>query len=55
MLLSSYENMISLACTLHSSENLTNEFTTLTTENEDLMLEQDTAITDCNTLTTQGT
>jgi hypothetical protein len=39
MLHSSYENAISLACALHSSENLTDQFTTLATENEDLTLE----------------
>jgi hypothetical protein len=36
---SSYENMISLTHALHSSKNLTNWFTDLTTENEDLTLE----------------
>jgi hypothetical protein len=46
MLYSSYENAISLAHALHSSENLTNRFTTLATKNEDLALEQDTAIAD---------
>jgi hypothetical protein len=51
-LLSSYENVISLAHALHSSENLTDQFATLATENEDLVLERDTAITDRNTLTT---
>jgi hypothetical protein len=52
MLHSSYENTISLARALHSSENLTDQFTTLATENEDLMLERDAAIADRNTLTT---
>jgi hypothetical protein len=51
MLLSSYENVISLAHILHSSENLTDRFATLATENEDLTLEQDAAIADHNTLT----
>jgi hypothetical protein len=36
---SSYENAISLARALHSSENLTDRFTALATENEDLALE----------------
>jgi hypothetical protein len=49
---SSYENTISLTRALHSSENLTDRFTTLATENEDLALERDAAITDRNTLTT---
>jgi hypothetical protein len=39
MLYSSYENTISLAHALYSSENLTDGFTTLATENKDLMLE----------------
>jgi hypothetical protein len=51
MLLSSYKNTISLAHILHSSENLTDRFAALATENEDLMLEQDTTITNYNTLT----
>jgi hypothetical protein len=55
MLLSSYENMISLTCALHSSENLTNQFGTLATENEDLTLQRASTITDCNTLTAQVT
>jgi hypothetical protein len=55
MLLSSYENAISLARTLHSSENLTDQFATLATENEDLALERDAAIADRNTLTAQVT
>jgi hypothetical protein len=54
-LLSSYENAISLTCVLHSSENLTDRFATLPTKNEDLVLEQDTAIADHNTLTAQVT
>jgi hypothetical protein len=36
---SSYENTISLACALYSSENLTNQYTALAMENEDLLLE----------------
>jgi hypothetical protein len=51
MLLSSYENTISLTCMLHSSENLTDQFTALDTENKDLTLERDAAIADRNTLT----
>jgi hypothetical protein len=54
-LLSSYENAISLARELHSSENLTDRFGTLATENEDLALERDAAIADRNTLTTRVT
>jgi hypothetical protein len=38
-LLSSYENAISLARVLHSSENVTDQFAALATENEDLALE----------------
>jgi hypothetical protein len=52
MLRSSYENAISLARALYSSKNLTDQFTALATENEDLMLERDAAITNGNTLTT---
>jgi hypothetical protein len=55
MLLSSYENAISLTCMLYSSKNLTDQFSALTTENEDLMLERDAAIADRNTLTAQVT
>jgi hypothetical protein len=51
MLLSSYKNAISLTCMLHSSENLTDQFAALGTENKDLALEQDAAVADCNTLT----
>jgi hypothetical protein len=54
-LLSSYENAISLARILHSSENLTDRFAALATENEDLALERDAAIADCNTLTARVT
>jgi hypothetical protein len=50
-LLSSYENAISLTRALHSSENLTDRFAALATENEDLALERDAAIADRNTLT----
>jgi hypothetical protein len=55
MLHSSYENTISLARALHSSENLTDRFAALATENEDLALERDATITDRNTLTAQVT
>jgi hypothetical protein len=55
MLHSSYENAISLARALHSSENLTDWFTTLANENEDLALKRDTTIADRNTLTAQVT
>jgi hypothetical protein len=48
----SYKNAINLTHTLHSSENLTNRFAALVTENEDLALERNAAITDRNTLTT---
>jgi hypothetical protein len=54
-LLSSYENAISLARTLHSSENLTDRFAPLATENEDLALERDAAVADHNTLTARVT
>jgi hypothetical protein len=54
-LLSSYENAISLARALHSSENLTDRFAALATENEDLALERDAAIADRNTLTARVT
>jgi hypothetical protein len=54
-LLSSYENAMSLTHTLYSSENLTNQFTALCTDNEDIMLKRDAAITDHNTLTTRVT
>jgi hypothetical protein len=55
MLLSSYENAVSLTHILHSSKNLTDEFTALATENEDLALEQDAAIANHNTLTARVT
>jgi hypothetical protein len=53
MLSTSYDNGINLADTLHSSKNLTDQFTALVTETKDLMLEHDATITDHNTLTTQ--
>jgi hypothetical protein len=52
MLRSSYENTINLAWVLYSSENLTDWFDTLVTENEDLALERDATIADRNALTT---
>jgi hypothetical protein len=55
MLLSSYENAISLARTLHSSKNLTDQFAALATEHEDLALERDAAVADRNTLTARVT
>jgi hypothetical protein len=48
-----YENTINLSHTLYSSKNLTDQFTMLVTENNDLMLKRDTAIADHNALTTQ--
>jgi hypothetical protein len=54
-LLSSYENLISLAHGLHSIENLTDQFAALATENEDLALERDAAIGNRNTLTPRVT
>jgi hypothetical protein len=51
MLHSSYKNAINPTCALHSCKNLTNQFATLATENEDLILEYDAAIIDCNALT----
>jgi hypothetical protein len=52
-LCSSYENAINLPCILYSSENLTNQFAALVTENEDLMLECDAANINRNMLTAQ--
>jgi hypothetical protein len=52
---SSYKNAISLARALYSSENLTDRFAALATENEDLILERDAAIADHNTLTARVT
>jgi hypothetical protein len=54
-LLSSYENAISLARTLHSSENLTDQFAALATKNEDRALERDAAVANRNTLTARVT
>jgi hypothetical protein len=48
----SYKNTINLGCAVHSSENLTDQFAALLTETEDLVLEPNAAITDCNALTT---
>jgi hypothetical protein len=55
MLCSSYENAINLTQVLYSNKNLTNWFTVLVTENEDLALKRDTAITDHNALTARVT
>jgi hypothetical protein len=55
MLLSSYKNAMSLARTLHSSENLTDQFAALATTNEDVALERDAAIANRNTLTARVT
>jgi hypothetical protein len=52
---SSYENAICLAHTLHPSENPTDQFTALATENNDLALERDAAVADRNTLTARVT
>jgi BioD-like phosphotransacetylase family protein len=52
---SSYENAINLARALHSSENLTDRFAALVTENEDLALERDAAVADRNALTARVT
>jgi hypothetical protein len=52
---SSYKNAINLARILHSSENLTDRFATLVTDNKDLVLERDAAVTDCNALTARVT
>jgi hypothetical protein len=52
---SSYENAISLARALHSRDGLTDRFTALATENEDLALNRDATITNRNTLTARVT
>jgi hypothetical protein len=52
---SSYENAISLARALHCSENLTDRFAAIATENEDLALERDATIADRNALTARVT
>jgi chorismate-pyruvate lyase len=46
-----YEGVVNLARTLNTSENLTNRFTALTAENDDLSLERDAAVTNRNALT----
>jgi hypothetical protein len=48
-----YENAINLPHTLHCSKNLSNQFTMLVTETEDLALKCDAAISNYNTLTAQ--
>jgi hypothetical protein len=50
-LCSSSKNAINLTHTLHSSNSLTNWFTTMVTENKDHTFKCDTAIADHNTLT----
>jgi hypothetical protein len=52
---SSYKNAINLTRALYSSENLTDQFATLVTENEDLTLEHDATITNRNSLTARVT
>jgi hypothetical protein len=46
------EGAVNIARALNTSENLTNQFAALTTENEDLSLERDAAVADRNALTT---
>jgi hypothetical protein len=52
---SSYENAINLTRALYSSENLTDRFATLVTENEDLTLKRNATITNHNVLTARVT
>jgi hypothetical protein len=51
----SYEGAVNLTCALNTSKNLTDRFTALATEIEDLSLNRDTAIADCNMLSTRVT
>jgi hypothetical protein len=51
----SYEGVVNLTHTLNTSKNLTNQFTALTTEIEDLSLNRDTTIAYYNMLSTQVT
>jgi hypothetical protein len=51
----SYEVAVNLAHTFNTSENLTDQFTALTAEIEDLSLDRDTTIADRNMLSTQVT
>jgi hypothetical protein len=55
MLLTSYVNEVNLACPLYCSDNLTDRFSVLVTDAEDIMHEHNIAITNHNTLTTQQT
>jgi hypothetical protein len=52
-LCTSYKNEINLARAVHSSKNLTDQFTMLVAKNEDLMLRRDATITNHYTLTAQ--
>jgi hypothetical protein len=54
-LCASYEGAVNLACVLNTSENLTNWFTALTAEIEDLSLDRDTAVVDRDMLSTRVT
>jgi hypothetical protein len=51
----SYEGVVNLTCTLNTSKNLTNQFTAHTTKIEDLSLNRDATIADCNMLSAQVT
>jgi hypothetical protein len=51
MLHTTYKNAINLACTLHSSKNLTDWFAALVTETEHLMIQCNATIANCTTLT----
>jgi hypothetical protein len=51
MLRTNYKGAVNLTHALNTSENLTNRFTALTTKNNDLSLERDTAIANRNALT----
>jgi hypothetical protein len=51
----SYEGAVNLTHVLNTSKNLTNQFTALAAEIEDLSLDRDTAIVDHNMLSTQVT
>jgi hypothetical protein len=54
-LCASYEGAVNLARALNTSENLTNRFTALAAKIEDLSLDRDAAVADCNTLSTRVT
>jgi hypothetical protein len=51
----SYKGSVNLARALNTSENLTDRFTALAAEIEDLSLDRDTATVDRNTLSTRVT